>query len=200
MSPLGFSLLLRSLQQCPGEEWEPGGQQAQPSAYTAWVLKTPLHHHFTINKNAPAHSSHVRLGPNLYTTENHIPTSTCFITLLFMAEEGIFFAWRLYLLRVKRMADFIRLAKQEQVLFPNYDSFASGPASCWQVREALLTFPSIQPLLRRICIGCLFPHLDTKGKKKKTDLHAVWFRICWAVALQERGWNWRGRLGARIDL
>lgn len=85
------------------------------------------------------------------------------------------------------MADFIRLAKQEQVLCPNYDSFAPGPASCWQIREALLTFPSVQPLLRRICIGFLFPHLDTTGKK--IDLHAVWFRICWAVALQERGWN-----------
>lgn len=71
------------------------------------------------------------------------------------------------------MADFIRLAKQEQVLFPNYDSFASGPASCWQVREALLTFPSIQPLLRRICIGCLFPHLDTKGEKKKKQIFTL---------------------------
>lgn len=84
---------MKNLQQSPGEEWEPGGQRAEPSAYTAWVLKTALLHHFSINKRAPAQSSHVLLGPSLYTTENHIPTSTCFITLLFMAGEGIFFFW-----------------------------------------------------------------------------------------------------------
>lgn len=33
-------------------------------------------------------------------------------------------------------------------------------------REAPLTFPSIQLLLRRICIRFLFPHLDTVGKKQ----------------------------------
>lgn len=60
-------------------------------ACTAWVLKTVLVYGFSINKNAPAHSSRVLLDPNLYTTENHIPTSTCFITLLFMAGEEIFF-------------------------------------------------------------------------------------------------------------
>lgn len=60
-------------------------------ACIAWVLKTVLVYGFPINKNAPAHSSRVLLDPNLYTTENHIPTSTCFITLLFMAGEEIFF-------------------------------------------------------------------------------------------------------------
>lgn len=88
---LDSSLLLENLQPGPGEEWEPGEQQAEARARTAWVLKTVLLYGFSINKNAPAHSSRVLLGPNLYTTENHIPTSTWFITLLFMAGEGIFF-------------------------------------------------------------------------------------------------------------
>lgn len=35
-------------------------------------------------------------------------------------------------------------------------------------REAPLTFPSIQLLLRRICIRFLFPHLDTVEKNRSS--------------------------------